>query len=63
MRSTKIKTFYNPKQVLQNDKTSNYSKSPLKPKLLLEYLGRTGLLDNFEIVSELQLPLINSLVF
>ena len=52
MRSTKIKTFYNPKQVLQNDKTSNYSKSPLKPKLLLEYLEMHGLIDNFEITSE-----------
>ena len=52
MRSSKIKTFYNPKQVLAKDLSGNFSKSPLKPKLLLEYLESKGLLDNFEIVSD-----------
>ena len=49
MRHLKIKTFYNPKQVLEKDSYSNYSKSPLKPKLLIEYLAKKGLLDHFEI--------------
>lgn len=49
MRHLKIKTFYNPKQVLEKDSYSNYSKSPLKPKLLIEYLAKRGLLENFDI--------------
>jgi len=52
MRSKKIKTFYNTKQVLENDKTSNYSKSPLKPKLLLEYLKNKKLINNFSVTSD-----------
>ena len=52
MRSKKIKTFYTPKQVLENDKTSNYSKSPLKPKLLLAYLKQKKLLGNFSITDD-----------
>lgn len=52
MRSNKIKVFYNPKQVLENEEARNFSKSPLKPKLLLEYLNYHGLFDdNFELVS------------
>ena len=50
MRHLKIKTFYNPKQVLEKDSYSNYSKSPLKPKLLLNYLKSKGLLPHFEVV-------------
>jgi hypothetical protein len=34
MRSNKIKVFYNPKQVLSADAKKNFSKSPLKPKVL-----------------------------
>lgn len=52
MRKNKIKTFYNVKQVLEKDAYSNYSKSPLKPKLLLEYLGKRGLIENFSITDE-----------
>ncbi len=51
MRSSKIKVFYTPKQVLKQDAKRNFSKSPMKPKLLLEYLEEKGLIDNFEIVS------------
>ena len=52
MRSPKIKTFYNQKQVLERDAYSNYSKSPLKPKLLLEYFAKKGLFSNFEVVND-----------
>lgn len=52
MRSPKIKTFYSSKQVLKKGGSSNYSKSPKKPKLLLEYFDNKGLLENFEIISE-----------
>lgn len=51
MRSNKIKVFYTPKQVLEQAAKNNFSKSPIKPKLLLEYLEAKGLIDNFEIVS------------
>lgn len=49
MRTPIIKTFYTEKQVLTKGAYSNYSKSPLKPKLLLEYLADNGLINNFEI--------------
>lgn len=49
MRTHRIKTFYNPAQVLQQGAYSNYSKSPLKPKLLLEYLQKKGLIKHFDI--------------
>jgi acetoin utilization deacetylase AcuC-like enzyme len=48
-RKPTIKTFYNPKQVLKKDSSNNVSKSPLKPKLLLEYLKKNRLINNFEI--------------
>lgn len=47
-----IKTFYNSKQVLEKDNLKNFSKSPLKPKLLLEFLKKNNLLDFFEIVDD-----------
>lgn len=51
MRSNKIKVFYNPKQVLSADAKKNFSKSPLKPKLLLEHLTEHGLADHLNMVS------------
>lgn len=41
MRNKAIKIFYNPKQVLAVD-NGNYSKSPLKPKLVVEKLRSLG---------------------
>lgn len=38
MRNRKLKIFYTPKQVLQDISTRNYSKSPLKPKLVVNKL-------------------------
>jgi hypothetical protein len=49
MRNSLIKIFYNEKQVLENNSSLNFSKSPLKPKLLIEYLRSTNLLSNFSI--------------
>ena len=55
MRNTQIKTFYNEKQVLHSENGgSNFSKSPMKPRLLLEYLRFHGLIHNLEIVSDFQ---------
>lgn len=48
-RKPTIHTFYNPKQVLKRDNKSNFSKSPLKPKLLLQYLQENDLSACFEI--------------
>lgn len=47
-RETTIKTFYNSKQVLKRDSQDNFSKSPLKPKLLLAYLKKYDLMQYFE---------------
>ncbi len=51
MRDNRIKTFYTSKQVLQKDNT-NFSKSPLKPKLLIEYLEKQNLSAHFDIISD-----------
>lgn len=54
MRSPLIKTFYSEKQVLEKGGSSNYSKSPKKPKLLLEYLEEKDLINNFDITNEFE---------
>jgi acetoin utilization deacetylase AcuC-like enzyme len=54
MRSPIIKTFYSDKQVLENGGSSNYSKSPKKPKLLLEYLKSRNLIENFELTDQFE---------
>lgn len=52
MRSKKIKVFYDPKQVLSTGAMRNFSKSPLKPKLLLEHLSQYRLDQHLEMVSK-----------
>lgn len=55
MRKQQIKTFYTPKQVLaQGRGSSNFSKSPLKPALLLSYLENHGLIQHLDIVDSFQ---------
>lgn len=54
MRTRHIKTFYDERQVLAKDSYSNYSKSPLKPKLLLEYLEKKGLIDYFTVTNQFE---------
>lgn len=51
MRHNRIRTFYTPKQVLKEGFNKNYSKSPKKPELLLQYFKDKGLIDHFEIES------------
>lgn len=53
MKKKKIKVFYTDKQVCMKDiAEKSYSKSPLKPKLLMEYLNNNGFKDNLDIVDD-----------
>jgi acetoin utilization deacetylase AcuC-like enzyme len=52
MRNKKIKIHYSPKQVLAKDSGGNFSKSPLKPKRLIENFEAEGLIGHFEIVED-----------
>lgn len=47
MYNSTIKTFYNHQQVMESNIQKSYSKSPLKPKLLLKHLKRLGFYDGF----------------
>lgn len=58
MRNTKIKIHYSPNQVLAKDTGGNFSKSPLKPKLLIENFKNEGLIGHFDIVEDF-LPYVN----
>lgn len=53
-RKRTICTYYNEKQVLQKDNKANFSKSPLKPKFLLDYIDKICLKDYFEIKSDFE---------
>jgi acetoin utilization deacetylase AcuC-like enzyme len=46
-RDPVIHVFYRPEQVLAVDSAENFSKSPQKPRLLLEFLARHGLDRHF----------------
>ena len=46
-RDPAIHVFYRPEQVLAVDSPENFSKSPQKPRLLLEFLSRHGLDRHF----------------
>lgn len=50
-KNSKIITFYSPNQV-PSDLDYNFSKSPQKPKLLIDYLIEKNLIDNFNIISD-----------
>jgi acetoin utilization deacetylase AcuC-like enzyme len=52
MRKNTIKVHYTPKQVLAKDSGGNFSKSPLKPKRLLENFETEGLGEHFTIVED-----------
>lgn len=53
MRKKKIKVFYTEKQVCQeNIQKGSYSKSPLKPKLLMEHLQANGFGKVLDVVSQ-----------
>jgi acetoin utilization deacetylase AcuC-like enzyme len=52
MKHDRIKTFYTPKQVLEHVATGDLSRSPQKPRLLMEYLAGQGLASYFEVVGD-----------
>jgi acetoin utilization deacetylase AcuC-like enzyme len=47
MRHSKIRTFYTERQI--NRDPLSYSRSPLKPKLLIEHFKQTGLIETLSI--------------
>ena len=51
-RSEKIKTFYHPKMALDELIKENYSMSPNKPKLFIEYLKSKKFDENLDIIPE-----------
>lgn len=54
MRKNKILTFYNPKMALKEQIESNYSMSPNKPKLFMEYLKLNGFEENIEVFTDFE---------
>ncbi len=51
MRNSKIDIYYRPEMVLNNEGTSNYSRSPEKPRLLRKFLFDKGLYSNFNEIN------------
>ena len=45
----RIDLYYRPELAMKKDEAGNYSKSPLKPRLLLYYITRKGLLPLFRM--------------
>jgi len=52
MYTNRIVTYYRDEMVLAKDSEENFSKSPMKPKLMMEYLKAENLHDHFEIINE-----------
>lgn len=49
MKQSKLHTFYHPKMSVGPDINSGYSNSPAKPRLLMEYMEKKGLLQHIII--------------
>ena len=47
MKSPRLRTFYNPLMSMDPDNPGEYTYNPAKPRLIMEYLERKGLLENF----------------
>jgi acetoin utilization deacetylase AcuC-like enzyme len=47
MKKPKLHTFYHPKMSVNPDNLTGYTQTPAKPRLLMEYLERKGLLEFF----------------
>jgi len=47
-----IRLYYRSEMVLERDVDDNFSKSPLKPMLFVEFLERKQLLQHFELISD-----------
>lgn len=48
MRNNKVRVFYTPEMALQRNIEQSYSKSPLKPMLLMQYLGKLDITQYLE---------------
>ncbi len=49
MKSPRLRTFYNPLMSMDPEDPGSYTFNPAKPRLIMEYLERKGLLKNFLI--------------
>lgn len=49
MKKPRLRTFYNPKMSLDSEKLKGYTQTPAKPKLMMEFLEKIGLLEYFLI--------------
>lgn len=47
MKNTEIHTFYHPKMSVDPDRLSGFAMNPAKPRLLMEYLEKKGLMQHF----------------
>src|SRR5664280_584473 len=54
MKSSKLHTFYHPKMSVDPDNLTGYTQTPAKPRLLMEYLERKGLLKFFLVDDSFQ---------
>lgn len=52
MRNSRIDIYYRPEMVLNDEGTSNFSRSPEKPRLLREFLKTRGLYAHFNEISD-----------
>lgn len=49
MKSPRLRTFYNPLMSMDPEDPGSYTFNPAKPHLIMEYLERKGLIENFLI--------------
>ena len=49
MKNSKIRTFYHPNMSMNPDNLIGYTHTPAKPRLIMEYLRKKGLLEYFLI--------------
>jgi len=47
MKSPRLRTFYNPLMSMDPENPGEYTYNPAKPRLIMEYLERKGLIENF----------------
>ena len=47
MKSPRLRTFYTPQMSMDPENPGEYTYNPAKPRLIMEYLERKGLIENF----------------
>ena len=52
MKSPRLRTFYTPLMSMDPENPGEYTYNPAKPRLIMEYLERKGLIDNFSMVGD-----------